>query len=82
MNVAKDGRNFAAAEHELMGQVRDAKVAITCVPWERLNREEFAVAMAEVTAHLNTAHPFREGNGRTVGLATGPAGERTPFALN
>ncbi|UZJ26836.1 Fic family protein (plasmid) [Rhodococcus antarcticus] len=82
VNMAKDGRNFADVEHEVMGQVWEAKVVVARTPWERLDREEFAVAMAEVTAHLNFAHPFREGNGRTTRVLLEHLAERTPFALD
>lgn len=36
--------------------------------WNTLRSEQFCVAMAEVFAYLNQAHPFREGNGRTSKL--------------
>lgn len=29
------------------------------------DRRRFAAGMADIFAHINTAHPFREGNGRT-----------------
>jgi cell filamentation protein len=82
VNMAKDGRNFADVEGEVMVQVWEAKVVVARTPWERLNREEFAVALGEVTAHLNFAHPFREGNGRTTRVLLEHLAERTSFALD
>lgn len=35
-----------------------------------------------MAAHLNTAHPFREGNGRTVRVMLEQLAERTPFGLD
>lgn len=35
-----------------------------------------------MTAHLNCAYPFREGNGRTVRVLLEQLAERTAFALD
>ena len=40
--------------------------AINKIPWKKLSREEFAAQVARKIPPLWQAHPFREGNTRTI----------------
>ncbi|MCX4094509.1 Fic family protein [Nocardia sp. alder85J] len=65
--IAKDGAPFAAhgdVESFLHVQVPD----VASLPWGGMDRDEFVGAAARSLAVLNAAHPFREGNGRSLRL--------------
>jgi cell filamentation protein len=47
-----------------------------------MDREQFAIAAAEVFAYVNHAHPFREGNGRTSKLFMQHVAELSPFRID
>lgn len=68
VNMMKPGspREFANLRAgEVEAHMDDVARLVREVPWEHLDREAFVQAAAPVFAHLNQAHPFREGNGRT-----------------
>lgn len=50
--------------------------------WARLDRSGFGQAAADVFAHLNQAHPFREGNGRTSKIFMEHVAEQSEFTLD
>lgn len=62
-----------------MEQVRGLVEATT---WSGISHDEFAVRAAEVFAHVNYAHPFREGNGRTAKIFMEHVAELSPFELD
>ena len=51
-------------------------------PWESLTQEDFIKHVAYTYAHVNFAHPFREGNGRTGKLFLTHLAEQSPFAID
>ena len=56
---------FADADGEQIDRyLADAHRIITTTDWPALDHRAFAEAAATVFAHVNQAHPFREGNGR------------------
>lgn len=67
VNIFKPGqvRGFAdVTTDEIDRYLADAHTLIMTTPWAALERKAFAESAATVFAHLNQAHPFREGNGR------------------
>lgn len=84
VDMFKKGASSAFAS-VLNGDV-DRYLALTAAvvaraDWGRLGRDEFAVAAAVTFAHLNHAHPFREGNGRTAKEFMRHVADRSQFAL-
>ena len=68
VNMAKGPSGFANVAGGDLGidrYLEDAFEKVRSTIWESLNHREFVEAAAAVFAHLNQAHPFREGNGRT-----------------
>ncbi len=62
------GMTTFAAPGEIADYLAAANAVVTQTDWDSLEHEEFAVSLARVFAYLNTAHPFREGNGRASKL--------------
>ena len=50
---------------EISRYLTDIRQMVTQTSWGQLDHEQFVQRMAAVFAHLNQAHPFREGNGRS-----------------
>ena len=59
----------------------DAHQRITSAPWANMDRNQFARAAADVFAHVNQAHPFREGNGRASKVFMQHVAELSPYRL-
>lgn len=60
----------------------DAAHMIERTDWPGLDRDGFAAAAAAVYAHLNQAHPFREGNGRAAKVFLQHVADRSAFTLD
>jgi len=61
--LSKSGIPFAEPR-EISTYLDLSRNHIRTVAWDSLGRPEFAAEIATVFAWINTAHPFREGNGR------------------
>lgn len=55
---------------------------VTGEQWGRLDHEEFADRAARLFAHVNQAHPFREGNGRASKVFMEHVAEQSGFTLD
>ncbi|HEY0246618.1 MAG TPA: Fic family protein [Gryllotalpicola sp.] len=62
--------------------IEDAAAAVRTTRWTELDREEFGAKIAGVFAHVNQAHPFREGNGRTTKRFLDHVAEQSRFQLD
>ncbi|MGQ0466155.1 MAG: Fic/DOC family protein [Sporichthyaceae bacterium] len=84
VNLRKSvGRDFAdVGTGEIDAYLGDVHRLVVATGWDRLERAEFVEACAEVFAHLNQAHPFREGNGRTSKMFMEYVAELSPFAFD
>lgn len=64
VNMSKGGQSFG--DHSSMDMyLRQLDGQISRTSWEDMEFEETVGRLAELHTHLNFAHPFREGNGRT-----------------
>ncbi|MBW9207972.1 Fic family protein [Mumia sp. zg.B17] len=84
-NIVKPGamRGFADVRTgEVDRYLTDVQRLVNTTEWGRLPRIEFAVAAASVFAHLNQAHPFREGNGRSSKAFMEHVAMRSKFKLD
>ncbi|WP_067665503.1 Fic/DOC family protein [Nocardia miyunensis] len=63
--MSKDGAGFAAPG-ELEPYLSENIPTAAGMPWRRMGRDEFVEAVAWSFSALNAAHPFREGNGRSL----------------
>lgn len=61
-------RTVFAAPRDIEDYLDAANRLIVETDWDRLDHDAFADEAARVFAYLNTAHPFREGNGRATKL--------------
>ena len=50
--------------------------------WASLNHQEFVEVAAAIFAHLNQAHPFREGNGRATRIFMDHLAARSNFRFD
>ena len=76
-------RGFAdPATGEIDRYLADVRRLVVGTRWEALDRGDFAERTATVFAHLNQAHPFREGNGRTAKVFMSHVAERSQFSLD
>ena len=67
VNIFKGVSSFADVHAgQIDRYLSDAKQLIQEIDWSSLNHGDFAQVSAEVFAYINQAHPFREGNGRTI----------------
>ena len=68
VNIFKGpGRSFGdVLTGELDRYLHDIHQLITHTPWSQLGRHEFVDQARPCFAYVNQAHPFREGNGRTL----------------
>lgn len=81
VNLTKGGKPFAPVE-QITGWVGAAQRVVEQNPPGQLNRDEFVRLGASYYALLNTAHPFREGNGRTGKVVLDQLAEATPWAYD
>jgi cell filamentation protein len=85
VNMMKPGalRGFADANAgEIDRYLSDAARITQRTDWASLDRDAFGDAIGDVYAHLNQAHPFREGNGRSTKLYLEHVAERSRFQLD
>lgn len=84
VNMAKgSGRGFGDVKTgEVDRYLRDVQRLVKGTEWGRLDREDFGARAAEVFAHLNQAHPFREGNGRCSKVFMEHVAEQSKFMLD
>jgi len=64
-SMSKDGAGFATPG-ELEPYLAEHIPTVARMPWRELDRSEFIDAVAWSFSALNAAHPFREGNGRSL----------------
>ncbi|WP_424937776.1 MULTISPECIES: Fic/DOC family protein [Bacteria] len=84
VNMVKPGafRSFAdVPTGEIDRYLGDAGRIVRATDWADLDRNDFGDAIADVYAHVNQAHPFREGNGRTTKLFLEHVAEQSRFTL-
>lgn len=62
--------------------VRSVQDFVRNTDWRRMNAGEFVDAASVTFAHLNQAHPFREGNGRASKIYMQHVAELSPFRLD
>jgi cell filamentation protein len=65
--MSKDGVGFAA-HGELESYLAERVPTVAGMSWRAMDRDEFIEAAAWSFSALNAAHPFREGNGRSLRL--------------
>lgn len=77
------GKGFAEVGRGEIGRYLDDVHRLTLgTPWADLDRDAFGERAAEVFAHLNQAHPFREGNGRASKVFMEHVAEQSRFTLD
>ncbi|MFJ2619932.1 Fic/DOC family protein [Glutamicibacter sp. NPDC087344] len=84
-NMSKPGMAGSFAEVKTGAVDRylgDAQRLAQQAVWERLDREQFGAAAAAVFAHVNQAHPFREGNGRCSKVFMEHVTQQSRFTLD
>lgn len=67
---------------EIKRYLDDVHRSVRSTPWHALDRREFVEQTAIIFAHVNQAHPFREGNGRTSKLFMVHVAELSAFAFD
>lgn len=85
VNMSKGGSptGFADVGSKQIDQyLGDVSRLVQGTEWSKFDRAEFGQAAANVFAHLNQAHPFREGNGRTSKVFMEHVAERSDFTLD
>lgn len=71
------------AQPEDIGRyLADASRLVRGAEWAGMDRQQFAMAAADVFAHVNQAHPFREGNGRAGKVFMQHVAELSGFKLD
>lgn len=84
-NMTKVGRVRGFADvtaGEVDRYLADVHRLVERTDWAHLDRPEFGRAAAEVFAHLNQAHPFREGNGRTSKVFMEHVAQQSRYTLD
>lgn len=84
-NMLKSGtmRGFADVNTgEIDSYLAYAKRLVQQTGWGRLDRDQFGAAAATVFAHVNQAHPFREGNGRSSKVFMEHVAQQSRFTLD
>ena len=84
-NMLKSGtmRGFADVNTgEIDSYLAYAKRLVQQTDWGRLDRDQFGAAAANVFAHVNQAHPFREGNGRSSKVFMEHVSQQSRFTLD
>lgn len=85
LNIAKSGMvgGFAdVAAGEIERYLADVERLVKSTDWGQLDRDRFGEAAANVFAHLNQAHPFREGNGRSSKVFMEHVAQLSKFTLD
>lgn len=85
INMHKNGtrREFADVNTgEIDRYLADVQHLVTGTAWDRLVQSQFIIAAANVFAHLNQAHPFREGNGRSSKVFMEQVSQRSHFTFD
>lgn len=85
VDIAKGAAPFAAIEDGATGvddQLRRVRSSVADTDWPNITREAFPLAAAETFAHLNQAHPFREGNGRAAKVFMEHVADLSGFTLD
>lgn len=83
VNMSKNFSSFADVHTgEIDRYLTDMHRLVEHTEWANLDRAEFGRAAAAVFAHLNQAHPFREGNGRTSKVFMEHVAEQSRFTLD
>ncbi|MFC3399334.1 Fic family protein [Microbacterium amylolyticum] len=67
---------------EIEQRVAEVQEFTRDTPWKDLDRRRFIMSAATVFAYLNQAHPFRDGNGRTIRSFVTQIAEQTPFKVD
>lgn len=82
-NIRKAGsdRSFASVGGGIDRYLAEMHRIVERTEWAQLDHEGFGWAAAEVFVHLNQAHPFREGNGRTAKIFLEQVAQLSPFRL-
>ncbi|MBD2760883.1 Fic family protein [Yimella sp. cx-573] len=65
VNMSKDGSAFAGVDL-IEGCMDWASIYANHTRWHELDHQGFAIAVSHIFMWANTAHPFREGNGRAT----------------
>lgn len=85
VNMSKGGSPGGFADvgsNQIDRYLGDVSRLVQGTEWAKLDRVEFGQAAANVFAHLNQAHPFREGNGRTSKVFMEHVAQRSAFTLD
>lgn len=85
VNMVKSGRVRGFADvysGEVDRYLGDVHRLVEGTEWAQLTRGEFGRAAARVFAHLNQAHPFREGNGRASKVFMEHVAQRSRYTLD
>lgn len=83
VNLTKGKGGFAHFElGHIDAHLQLASTVVAHTDWPTLQHGQFAQRIAEVFAHVNQAHPFREGNGRATKLFLHDVAQRSPFRLD
>ncbi|MEZ2373391.1 Fic/DOC family protein [Arthrobacter sp. RCC_34] len=81
VDISKRGQPFAAVED--MGAYLDVATEFARgARWGDMTHEEFARSISVVFAYTNTAHPFREGTGRTTKQLLRDVAALSPYRLD
>lgn len=81
VDIFKGEGSFAGYE-DIESNLRRAQRAFTRFQDNPGDREHFVTATAEAATRWNHAHPFREGNGRTMKLILDQFAETTPWQFD
>ena len=81
VGMFKPPLEFARPE-DIGRYLADASRLVRGAEWAGMDRQQFAAVAADVFAHVNQAHPFREGNGRSGKLFMQHVSELSGFKLD
>lgn len=81
VGMAKQGVDFPRVD-QIDEFVVQAEEVYASTRWSDLDADQTADQLGKVYSWLNTAHPFREGNGRTMRVVMHQALARTPYAID
>lgn len=81
VGIHKGHTDFASLI-EIPEYLGEASKIIGAADWSAMDRDQFAATAANVFAHVNQAHPFREGNGRASKLFMQQVAELSPFRID
>lgn len=83
VDMQKGTKPFALTDDGTIARhLQSARRVIERTPWQTRDRHIFAASAATVFAHLNEAHPFREGNGRTNKIFLAQVAELSRYTLD